>query len=285
MSQPNQPQSKFQFKYKQSISPDLDKTPIQPKKKDLSLITSTETPNADAQTINKLNDSLIELIYNNSMYLLMELLKKISQDYGLPLEELQSKYIKYLKGLKLSDDMLQTPAQKDKLTIDDIKAVLLDDPTPGKSASIETDDKSNNEGVDHTKCYARTGGSKQCSRKKQKGQDFCGSHMHNQPNGRIDQIVESVKSQPKKRGRPPKNSPKSNINTDQPIATMDATMEKINGIEYIIDQNTGNIYKIPNDFNPENAIDREALILLGKKEDEQNFTWYSEYEKVQLRQS
>jgi hypothetical protein len=80
-------------------------------------------------------------------------------------------------------------------------------------------DETENVDMDTTKCYARTANSKQCSRKKQKGQDFCGSHLHNQPHGRIDQTSENNQNKPKRRGRPPKSSPK--IGPDEPTEVVD----------------------------------------------------------------
>lgn len=143
----------------------------------------------------------------------------------------------------------------------------------GSNASADNDDFQ----VDITKCYARTANSKQCSRKKQKGQEFCGSHLHNQPHGRIDQAVDPSKNKPKRRGRPPKNMQKQSTNESQTteVIQMDVNIETIHGIEYIVDNN-GNIYKIPENFDSDEGINSDQLKLLGKKLPNNQITWYSE---------
>lgn len=261
-----------------------EKTPLQLKNKNNinNLIVNTVglTPSCDPIAMAKLNDQISELVQNNTLYLFIELLKKISLDYSLPIEELNQKYMDFFKMSQINLNIFpQTPSSCDpiKLTALDITQALMEVDSPTKSDNSDNDENQPIV-IDQNKCYARTGGSKQCSRKKQKGQDFCGSHMHNQPNGRIDQIIETTKSQPKKRGRPPKNSPKSPI-IDTPITCMDAVMEEIHGINYIIDENNGNIYKIPDNFNPEVPIDKDLLKLLGKRLNNQ-INWYSENDLI-----
>ena len=58
---------------------------------------------------------------------------------------------------------------------------------------------------------------------------------------------------------------------------MDASTESINGIDYIVDNNNGNIYGIPTNFNFDDpVINSEQLKLLGKKLPNHQITWYSE---------
>lgn len=150
--------------------------------------------------------------------------------------------------------------------------------TPESQYSKNDGSDSDDLQVDYTKCYARTANGKQCSRKKQKSQDFCGSHLHNQPHGRIDQALDLTKNKPKKRGRPPKNLQKQQILDPQQVnvVQMDVEIEMINGIEYIVDNN-GNVYKIPDNFDAEeDVIDAEKLKLLGKKLPGDQIKWYSD---------
>ena len=143
---------------------------------------------------------------------------------------------------------------------------------------IDDDDDDDDAQIDHTKCSARTANGKQCSRKKQKNQGFCGSHIHNQPHGRIDQAIDPNKNKPKKRGRPPKNFQKQQKLQPQQVnvVQMDVDIETISGIDYIVD-NDGNIYKIPDGFNQEeDVIDADKLKLLGKKMSGDLITWYSD---------
>lgn len=283
MSNPVEIKPKFQLKNTQSIiTGSYDKTPLQLKQKTEQInITGLTTPDSLAMT--KLNDQMRELVQNNTLCLFMELLKKISQDYNLPLEDLNAKYMNYFKASQIGSNVFtQTPTgDLTKLKASDITSALMEDDSPTKSETTDTEENTS-PNIDQNKCYARTGGSKQCSRKKQKGQDFCGSHMHNQPNGRIDQIIETSKTQPKKRGRPPKNSPKA-VAPDVPIVSMDASIEEIHGIKYIIDSNTGYIYRIPENFNENVAIEMESLKLLGKKLSNNQINWYSDNDLIMNR--
>jgi hypothetical protein len=147
--------------------------------------------------------------------------------------------------------------------------------------------KENHSQIDSSKCSARTANGKQCSRKKQKGIDFCGSHLHNQPHGRIDQATTPGKNLPKRRGRPPKNMNKQN-HIEQQIETIeiDTVTESINGIVYLVSDD-GNIYEMPEKFNSGEGgeIDKEQFKLLGKKSPDGKIVWYSENDLIFLNQS
>src|SRR6185312_17128270 len=100
--------------------------------------------------------------------------KMIVEKQSSPLE----KAINNLSPKNLEVDMNQPPS-----------------PTSSANDSMEYNESEEIQ-INITKCYARTAGNKQCSRKKQKGQDFCGSHLHNQPHGRIDQTLDPSKNKP-----------------------------------------------------------------------------------------
>ena len=54
-------------------------------------------------TDHNLSPQITELIQNNAFFLFVELLKRVSQDYEIPLEDLHTKYLTYFKtGLKNS---------------------------------------------------------------------------------------------------------------------------------------------------------------------------------------
>src|SRR5205807_8318704 len=116
-------------------------------------------PNTEAfpATLFKANEHMTELIHNNNLLLCASLLKQIGDDYqdrGVTFEELKHRYL-----------------------------------IPFQNASIQSmfdAEAPDDESIDPNKCLARTGGNKQCSRKKQRGWDYCGIHLHHQPQGRID---------------------------------------------------------------------------------------------------
>jgi hypothetical protein len=264
----------------------------------------------DFPSLSKLNDHIKELIQTNVFFLFNELLLKIGEDYkdkGLSHLELKNKYLSYfqndlknsnlfcelmsanlgtmdLNQLKqeIDSNKVQTIKSLDKtsvgdhgyLTADfssDVSASTTDQPNENESDTNDADDAS----ADATKCFARTANRKQCSRKKQKGQQFCGSHLHNQPHGRIDQASDPGKTKPKKRGRPPKNAKQTDPAKIE-ILQMDAVVETINNIDYLVDNVNGNIYKNPENIAEDATIEFEKLKLLGKKLPNNKITWYSD---------
>jgi hypothetical protein len=214
----------------------------------------------------------------------IELLKKMSIDYsdrGLQFEELKEKYLTYFKkNMKnsnlycdvLSMNLLNTDFNNAPshvaVPVSSARAVTTQ-PIP----QTENETESHTDGVCETKCYARTATGTQCSRKKQKNSDFCGSHTHKQPYGRIDQQINGD-NQPKRRGRPPSNK---KIETVDDNTKADATVEKIDGIEYIVDKSNGNIYKTNDDIDAENTdeVSMDDLKLIGKKMEDGTITWYT----------
>ncbi len=268
---------------------------------------------SEFQSIAKLNDHISELIQNNVFFLFIELLKKISTDYkdkGISFNELKNKYLCYFQkelthsnlfcellsaNLETMDiDQLKEEINGGKIIVDKHFKTYEKMPLQSKKTSYNVENHSQSSSpndstecaeenedfaTDNTKCYARTAGKKQCSRKKQKGQNFCGSHLHNQPHGRIDQALDPNLNKPKKRGRPPKNIQKTSIddNSQIEIVQMDASIENINGIDYIVDNNNGNIYTIPEGFDSEEGtINSDQLVLVGKKLQNDQITWYSD---------
>lgn len=268
---------------------------------------------AQFQSLSKLNDHVNELIQNHVFLMFLELLKKISHDYkdkGLIFDDLKEKYLSYfqnclnysnlfcellsanLETMDLTQLKQEINSNKHQTFIDKIhlkggdqidysalnKSTSYDSPNVSPPLSPISYDGGETEEitVDVTKCYARTASHKQCSRKKQKGEEFCGSHLHNQPHGRIDNPLDPTKNKPKRRGRPPKNLQKQSTESQkQEVVQMDANIETINDIEYIVG-NDGSIYKIPANFNPDDPINMDQLKLLGKKLSDEKITWYSE---------
>lgn len=264
------------------------------------LKTETETEKIDDQefyslkkSTDGLNDLLKEIVENNVFFMFVELLKKISTDYndkGISFDELNTRYLSYFqKNLKNSNmycDILSM--NLNDIDLKQIKEQHLtgtDGTDDKEKENIESkndkNDKIDKIDINENKCYARTATNAQCSRKKHKGYDFCGSHIHTQPYGRIDQSSHSIDTQHKKRGRPPMSHPqpiKTPCQTDENTFNIEATIEIIDGIEYVVDNNTNNIYQINQDFNKNNSeinLSMDNLKLVGKKLPNDGITWYS----------
>ena len=261
-------------------------------------------------SLTKLNDHITEIVENSVYFAFVDLLKKISVDYqdrGLTYEELHSRYVGYFKNdsnifcdllssnvkhldlVQLKQE-IQTLGQKlPQSTLTQAKGETS--PTHSGSPSPTPDEVPV---IDSTKCYARTGNSKQCSRKKQKVGDYCGGHAHNQPHGRIDQPLNEealqllYQSQGKKRGRPIK--PNAGQKTDpeegegtETVVEMDAEIETIGGIDYIIDKATQNIYKSPDNMTNSGTVDANQLHLVGKKTGQDSIKWYTDQDVLYMK--
>lgn len=268
------------------------------------------SPGTNFASLSKLNNHITELVENSVFIAFLELLKKISVDYqdrGITYEELHNRYIGFFKNdsnifcdllssnvkhldLAQLKQEIQTLGQK-------LPSLKAESPQPSpihaKSPS-PTPDVTDNIVIDPTKCYARTGTYKQCSRKKQKGGEYCGGHAHNQPYGRIDQplneeALQSLnQSQNKKRGRPIRPSSQK-IDTEgehedtEHIVEMDAEIETIGGIDYLIDKATQNIYKSPQNLMNDGTLDANQLHLVGKKTGNDSVLWYSENDVLYMK--
>jgi hypothetical protein len=118
--------------------------------------------------------------------------------------------------------------------------------------------------IDSFKCMAKTSSHVQCSRRKKKGCDFCGSHTHNQPFGRfnLDETTTNMSE---------------NVETE-PVSDMStASIQVLDGIEYVVDDRTNNIYKMLDNVNPDDTeINMDNLSIVGKKLPDQSIRWYSE---------
>jgi hypothetical protein len=157
-----------------------------------------EPINQQFYSLNKLNEYLKELVENNVFFMFVELMKQMSIDYadqGIQFEDLKERYLSYFKkNLKNSN------LYCDFLSLN-LNRVDLNNITEISRPEIPPPSMISDQEIIEVKCYARTANNSQCSRKKQKGCDFCGSHTHSQPYGRVDQPTISD-SRPKKRGRP-----------------------------------------------------------------------------------
>ena len=117
-------------------------------------------------------------VQTNVINILEEVLENIAKDKGLNLIDLKTDYLLPLKNLmEVNKDQLNNSNETSK-----------------KIRKVTSEEQ----------CMARTQNGSQCSRKKQKNGDYCGSHLTSQPNGRCDQPLEQVNKPQKKRGRPPK---------------------------------------------------------------------------------
>lgn len=174
--------------------------------------------------------------------ILFEMLQEISIEYNLNFVDLQNKYLNTnLKSQNIVDNI----------------------------------DLSTN-----TKCNALTKNGQQCSRKKQKGENFCGSHLHNQPYGSLSlqqgnnkkNIVDKCKKESVEDGE-------SGEDGEGREDVEEVSIEIIDKISYLI--SNGKIYKIPVDIdlmnNKElNNICIKDLDCVGeKKGDKYNFFTHS----------
>jgi hypothetical protein len=118
---------------------------------------------------------------------------------------------------------------------------------------------------DGNRCIARIHNGNQCSRQcKDISQEFCGSHIHSLPYGRIDEKLPDLNQliEKKTRGRKAKN--KTNIELGQIdlnnyIKTQSIIIE---GIEYLIDQNN-----VLFESNSSNTI-------VGRKTTDNQYMWF-----------
>jgi hypothetical protein len=264
-------------------------------------------------SLTKLNDHITEIVENSVYFAFVDLLKKISTDYqekGITYEELHNRYVGYFKNdsnifcdllssnvkhldlVQLKQE-IQTLGQKlpQSATSQAKGQTPETSPTHSGSPSPPPDETPV---IDSTKCYARTGNSKQCSRKKQKVGDYCGGHAHNQPHGRIDQPLNEealqllYQSQGKKRGRPIKPNTGQKAGTDEAEATehvveMDAEIETIGGIDYIIDKATQNIYKSLDNMTNSGTVDANQLHLVGLKTGQDSVKWYTDQDVLYMK--
>lgn len=134
---------------------------------------------------------------------------------------------------------------------------------------------------DETKCMARTYSGIQCSRKKQKDTDFCGSHIHSQPYGRIDHD--------RKPTQPPALS--SSETHSSAMIPLEMTVETFDGIEYLVDPQSGRIFKRRDGRKideGDDELDLNDLMVVGQKvstgtgNNTSTIRWYSEHDLVFL---
>jgi hypothetical protein len=214
-------------------------------------------------SLTKMNDYIREIVENNVFFMFIELLKKIDHDYGdkgLSFNELKERYLSYFKTNMINSNLY---SEFLSLNLSSIDLEHINKPPKSNEPVTHPKEIISNE-INDKKCYARTSSGTQCSRKKQRDSEFCGSHTHSQPYGRIDQ-AQTVESQPKRRGRPP-----SQINKDSE-SHIEASIETIDDIEYIVDDNTGHIYKKPDRLDKNLNLDQ--LKLVATKNSEGEITW------------
>jgi hypothetical protein len=249
-------------------------------------------------SLNKMNEYLKEIVENNVFFMFTELLHQISNDYvdhGLTYDELKNRYLAYfrtnMKNANLYSEVLSLNLNAvDLATIHGSRSNSPN--STGSTSGSDVESPSDKKGINEAKCYARTSSNLQCSRKKQSGSDFCGSHVHNHPYGRVDQPV-TVESKSKKDHQPtnigvpsthvdePKCVIKNAIKMDE--FEVEAMVEIIDGLEYIIDTKTKNIYKTKDGIDGTvDEINMDDLNLVGKKLPDGTVKWYLEAEIIEL---
>lgn len=233
------------------------------------------------KSLQQMNECINTIVKNNVFVMFIELIQKIAHDYskqGITFNELKDKYLSFFQ-----DDLCKSNLYSDMLSLNldsiDIKNVITNKNEDEQKDVIRSD-----------KCMARTSSGVQCSRKKQKDSDFCGSHSHSQPNGRIDQpkidknlsnvttISDKSVKIPNEHDEP--NEPNEDVKIhnepdDHPI--IDANIETIDGIDYILDSE-GNLYKsIDGATLDENTeLNMDSLKKVGKRDEDGSIIWLSE---------
>lgn len=231
-------------------------------------------------SLHKMNDYIKELVENNVFFMFTELLKKVGTDYadkGLSFEELKERYLSYFKT-NMKNSNLYCEFLSLNLNATDLGNIGKNTPTPKDieeqhNAPYKTDvTQDNPTEINTSKCRARTSSGAQCSRKKQPDSEYCGSHSLKQPYGRID-LPQNAEIAPKKRGRPPTHAPQSKVIKMSP--------ELIDGITYIVDEQSGNVYTTEEPGkNPEELdnLTLDQLKIVGKKQSDGSINWYSDNE-------
>lgn len=126
---------------------------------------------------------------------------------------------------RILSDTLKDMSQKYQLNWYELKTNYIDPITTELNESISNNTNTSDNGNSKTKtnkkvrnldpseiCMARVSSGNQCSRKRQIGHDYCGSHILRQPNGRIDEPQQPIVTTPKKRGRPKGSGKKNKTN-------------------------------------------------------------------------
>lgn len=202
------------------------------------------------------NDAKLNVIVTNILVnIVADLLKDISKEYTLNLDDLREKYMKNFDKSKTYNLLINKLLQVDKT--DHIK--LCSDSYSDKKQNGHNEYKSEN--IDTNKCYARIRENKQCSRKKGQGQgDFCGTHIHNRPFGRIDeeQIKSNGDQEVKKRGRPKGGSKKNQITEDKYV------IEETETGSFLICLEDNKMYNIPDNVE-DGQVNTHDLVHVGFK--------------------
>jgi hypothetical protein len=238
-------------------------------------------------SITKLNDYIKELVENNIFFMFIELLQKISKDYTLPFDELKEKYLSYFKK-----DLHNSNLYCDLLSLnlknidfhhigDQISAPSQSQQTPPITCSEPSETDMNMS--DDTKCCVRTASNTRCSRRKQSGFDFCGCHLHSQPFGRVDQPVNTEVIFKRKLKAHTTTEPETTHPTkpsDTPIFY--ASIKTIDGIDYLVNNETHEIFKIREGLNLQQEINKADLKLVGVESSDGLglITWYTDRDLI-----
>lgn len=267
--------------------------PLVPPSIPASGVISVFSPQTSSNDLLSLNEHLKEIVENNVFFVFIELLRKISDDYrdqGLSFQVLQERYLSsfkthlknsefYSKVLSLDINDLTLPIGTQSPPMDETKIPTRHEPPsdPIVIQQVELPSKGSRGGdgvVGGTispstdKCLARTCNNTQCSRKRQKNGIFCGNHAQTQPFGRIDQ---SLTSTPSTSDLSFTKKPSTNLTPE-----IEAVIEIFGGISYVVDQQTGNIYKRKDncDFGSDEVC-LDDLRLVGRKMEDNTVVWYS----------
>lgn len=186
------------------------KSEIIPPETNLLLIIDTQTKSLPLDLC-ELPDNK-KIVTNIAVNIVTDLIKNISKDFNINVDDLKSKYLIEFSNDKYYGAIIEQLMSVDRQEILKIYAKKQDllphamhapisQPSSKQSAQISNGTTA----IDPIRCYAKTAKLLQCSRKKKSvDHKFCGGHELKQPYGCIDDEV-PFKQVEKKRGRPSKN--------------------------------------------------------------------------------
>jgi len=220
-----------------------------------------------------------KIVVNITVNIVSDLLKCISKDFSVNLDELKAHYLSEFTDNKyygILIDTLMTVDRQEMLKIYSKKqhpivgniSNVSNIPIAGISniAGISgvSSDPTEPQPINHAKCYAKTAKLIQCSRKKKSADSrFCGGHETKQPYGCVDDEV-PFKAPEKKRGRPPKTDDqktksKSISNVQSPIYSQQTSPRSISPLQSnpVISKDNSNEC---NDLDNFDTIDIDSVI-------------------------
>ena len=198
-------------------------------------------------------DELDTTINNILVNIMSDVVRDISMNYNINLEELRIKYLSLFDKNEFYNKLITK-----LLTLNRVDHL-------NKFTTKQKEIKSKTAEINVNKCYARVQNGFQCCRNKKSG-DFCGSHINNLPYGRIDEPQMANEMEIKKRGRPKGTGLSKKIDNDK-----NYFMEETDEGTFIICLLDNKVFSLPPNFESE-SIEVKDLKHVGYKV-EDTYVW------------